>query len=219
MLCGNYVSRKLRHYFEARHVRVLTNQPLHDIFHNRESSKRMGKWAIELSEYIINFERRSAIKSQILADFITEWMVPQSQMDIVQESPWLVYCDRARGNTRAGATWILTSPSGIKLRYATRLQFTSDTDKCTNNIEEYEAILLGLRKLRAIGTQKCVLRTDSKVVLGQIEKWCIAKEPTLEKLADNNARWCGISKCLISITCLLQFKQKKSKLKMTTLLL
>jgi hypothetical protein len=40
---------------------------------------------------------------------------------------------------------------------------------------------LGLRKLRTIGVQTCVLRTDSKVVLGHIEKECIAREPMLER--------------------------------------
>jgi ribonuclease HI len=40
---------------------------------------------------------------------------------------------------------------------------------------------LGLRKLRAIDVQTCILHTDSKVVSGQIEKECIAREPTLEK--------------------------------------
>jgi hypothetical protein len=49
-----------------------------------------------------------------------------------------------------------------------------------HNIIEYEAILLGLRKLRAIEVHTCVLRTDSKVVSSQIEKECIAREPTLE---------------------------------------
>jgi ribonuclease HI len=61
------------------------------------------------------------------------------------------------------------------------LQFNKETDKFTNNIMEYEAILWGLRKLRAIEVQRCILRTDSKVVAGQIEKECISREPTLEK--------------------------------------
>jgi ribonuclease HI len=61
------------------------------------------------------------------------------------------------------------------------LQFSSEVDKCTNNIAEYKAILLGLRKLRAIGVQRCTLCTDSKVVAGQIEKEYIAREPTLER--------------------------------------
>jgi ribonuclease HI len=41
--------------------------------------------------------------------------------------------------------------------------------------------LLGLRKLRVIGVQRCTLRTDSKVVTRQIEKECIARELTLER--------------------------------------
>jgi hypothetical protein len=101
-------SRKLWHYFEDHHTRVLTNQPLHDIFRNRDSFRRIGKWTIELSKYIIDFERHSAIKLQILADFMAEWTEPQSQVDIMQETPWLVYCDRAWGSTGAGAATILT---------------------------------------------------------------------------------------------------------------
>jgi ribonuclease HI len=85
-----------------------------------------------------------------------------------------VYCDEAWGSDGTRAATILLSPYGIKLHYVARLQFTIETDKCTNNIAEYEAILLGLRKLRAIGVQTCALRTDSKVVSVQIEKECIA---------------------------------------------
>jgi ribonuclease HI len=61
------------------------------------------------------------------------------------------------------------------------LQFSKERDKCTNNIVEYKAILQGLHNSRAIGVQRCILCTDSKVVAGQIEKECISKEPTLEK--------------------------------------
>jgi ribonuclease HI len=76
---------------------------------------------------------------------------------------------------------VLISPSGIKLCYATRLQFTNEADKCTNNIVEYEVILLGLHKLRAIRVQTCVLHTYSKDVSSQKEKECTAREPTLKK--------------------------------------
>jgi ribonuclease HI len=99
----------------------------------------------------------------------------------VHESPWLIYYDGAWVAVGAGATAILISPSGIKLRYEARLPFNSEAYKCTNNIAEYEAILLGLHKLRAIGDQRCTLRTDTKVVAGQKEKEWIAREPTLER--------------------------------------
>jgi hypothetical protein len=55
--------RKLRHYFDAHNLRVLPNQLLHDIFGNRENSRRISKRAKELSEYIVDFEKWSAIKS------------------------------------------------------------------------------------------------------------------------------------------------------------
>jgi hypothetical protein len=56
-------ARKLQHYFEANRVRVLMSQLLKDIFRNHDSSGRIGKWAMELPEHVIDFEKRSAIKS------------------------------------------------------------------------------------------------------------------------------------------------------------
>jgi hypothetical protein len=137
---------------------------------------------MELSEHVVDFEKCNAINSHVLPDIVAEWTKPGSATEgEVPRSPWLVYCNGAWGAVGAGAAAIPISPSGIKLRYAARLQFNSEGDKCTNNIVEYEAILLGLCKLRAIGGQRCILHTNSKVVAGQIEKECIAREPTLER--------------------------------------
>jgi hypothetical protein len=55
-------TRKLRHYFQGHKIRVITNQPLNDLFANKEASTRIIKWGAELSEYTVDFERRSAIK-------------------------------------------------------------------------------------------------------------------------------------------------------------
>jgi hypothetical protein len=66
-------ARKLCHYFEAHTIRVLTNQSLNDIFGNRDSSSGISKWAMELSEYVVDFEKRSAIEFQIFADYVAEW--------------------------------------------------------------------------------------------------------------------------------------------------
>jgi ribonuclease HI len=115
---------------------------------------------------------------------VAEWTEPIFATEgAVPKSSWLVCCDGAWGAAGARVAAILTSPSGIKLRYAARLQFSKEIDKCTNNNNiEYEAILLGLRKLRAIRVQRCILCTYSKVVVDQIEKECIAREPTLKKI-------------------------------------
>jgi hypothetical protein len=55
--------RKLRHYFQSHNVSVPTTFPLRDMFENKESTGRIGKWATELAEHVINFVARSAIKS------------------------------------------------------------------------------------------------------------------------------------------------------------
>jgi hypothetical protein len=79
---------------------------------------------MELSEHVIDFEKCSAIKSQILADFVAKWTEPGSTIEgVVTKSPWLIYCDGAWGGgiAGAGAAIILTSPLEIKVRYAARL--------------------------------------------------------------------------------------------------
>jgi ribonuclease HI len=54
-----------------------------------------------------------------------------------------------------------------------------ESDRCTNNIAEYEVVILGLRKLRALGVTTCIVRTYSKVVVSQVEKEYSAKDPAL----------------------------------------
>jgi hypothetical protein len=76
------------------------------------------KWDMELSDHVIDFEKRSAAKSQFLADFIADWMEPSSYTEgIVIDTLWQVYCDGAWGASGVGAVAILKSPLGIKLRY------------------------------------------------------------------------------------------------------
>jgi ribonuclease HI len=70
-------------------------------------------------------------------------------------------------------------PIGVKYRYVARLSFALESDRCTNNIAEYEAVILGLRKLQALGVTTSIVKTDSKVVAGQVKKEYSAKDPAL----------------------------------------
>jgi ribonuclease HI len=90
-----------------------------------------------------------------------------------------VFCDGSWGTFGVGAAAILISPSKIKTCYAAILEFN-----CTNNIAEYEAILLGLRKLKAMGLRRAVLKSDSQVITGQVDKSSKARDPKLEKYLD-----------------------------------
>jgi hypothetical protein len=66
-------SQKLRHYFDAYPIAVVTEYSLGDILRNKEANERIVRWALELGSYTLDFRSRQTIKSQALADFIVEW--------------------------------------------------------------------------------------------------------------------------------------------------
>jgi ribonuclease HI len=149
------------------------------LLRNPEASTRIAKWAAELSGYNITFEPRTAIKSQVLADFIVDWTGLVGQQQEYAEIVWTIHYDGAWCHAGEGAATIITSPAGVKYIYAARLSFALESNRCTNNIAEYDAIILRLCKLRALSVTTCIIKTDSKVVAGQIEKEYSAKEPVL----------------------------------------
>jgi hypothetical protein len=124
---------------------------------NREATGRIGKWAADLNEFTIDYVHRSSIQSQALADFIADW-TPGAQEEETNKNTeaWTVFCDGSRGTFGARAAVVLIAPSKVRTCYAAKLDFS-----CTNNIAEYEALLLGLRKLRAMGIRRVILKTDS----------------------------------------------------------
>ena len=66
-------ARKLRPYFQAHTIEVPTEYPMKQVLHNRETSGRLMKWAIELSEFDIRYKPKTVIKGQVLADFVMEF--------------------------------------------------------------------------------------------------------------------------------------------------
>jgi ribonuclease HI len=170
-------SRKLRHYFTSHKITVPTSLPLRDMFENKEAIGRIAKWATEIAPFMIVFVARTSLKSQALADFVAEWTpLTEASDDEPPEPICIAYCGGAWGATGAGVSAIMLSPSGTKLRYAARLEFHS-----TNNTAEYETVLLVLRKAKALGAWRLLVKTNSKVVASQIGKTFQAKEPELIK--------------------------------------
>jgi ribonuclease HI len=92
---------------------------------------------------------------------------------------WTIFYDGPWGTFGAGAAAVLVAPSKVRTYYAAKLDFG-----CTNNIAEYEALLLGLRKLKAMGIRRAILKTDSQVISGHVDKSSKARDPKLEKYLD-----------------------------------
>ena len=87
-------ARKLKPYFQAHMVNVMTNKPLRRAMSNPEAVGRLTLWAIELSEFDIKYRPRTAIKGQIIVDFIAEFTYDEDKG--VEKSPhWSIYSDRS----------------------------------------------------------------------------------------------------------------------------
>ena len=69
-------SRKLRQYFQANPILVMTDQPIRKSMNKLEAAGRMIQWAIEFSQFDIEYLPRTAIKAQALTDFIAEFTFP-----------------------------------------------------------------------------------------------------------------------------------------------
>jgi hypothetical protein len=61
-----------------------------------------------------------------------------------------VQCDEAWCYKGVGISAVVTSPAGVVIRYAARLIFANN-EHSTNNTTEYEALLLALRNMKALG--------------------------------------------------------------------
>jgi hypothetical protein len=75
-LCS-LAQRKLQHYFEAHPVMVVSSFMLGETICNSDASGRITKWSVKLMGETLTYAPRKAIKSQILGDFVVEWMDTQ----------------------------------------------------------------------------------------------------------------------------------------------
>jgi ribonuclease HI len=166
------------------------------LFANKEASTRVIKWGVELSEYTIDFERRNAIKSQVLADFVVDWTSPTHNPSEEMLTPWVVQCNGAWCHKGVGISAVVTSPTGVVIRYAAQLIFADD-EHSTNNTTEYEALLMALRKMKALSQQTFIIKTDFKVIQKHIEKESEARNPVLmkylEKVGEMESHFKGYS--------------------------
>ncbi|XP_057251721.1 uncharacterized protein LOC130591808 [Beta vulgaris subsp. vulgaris] len=94
-------ARKLRPYFDCHPIQVLTNQPLEKALQKMDSSGRLLKWAVELSEYDIQYKPRTAIKAQALADFMVEASYEKKRIE--QKESWLLEVDGSAADSGSGA--------------------------------------------------------------------------------------------------------------------
>jgi ribonuclease HI len=142
---------------------VVSSFPLGEIIQNPDAAGRIAKWSVELMGETLAYEPRKAIKSQILADFVTEWTDTQLPLPQIHAECWTLYFNGSVMKTGAGAGLLFVSPLGEHMRYVVRLHFPA-----SNNMAEYEAPLCGLKIAIETGIKRLNVRVDSQLVIDQV---------------------------------------------------
>jgi hypothetical protein len=104
--------RKLRHYFEAHPVMVVSSFPLGEIIRNPDAAGRIAKWSVELMGETLAYAPRKAVKSQILADFVAEWTDTQLPPLQIQAECWTLFFDGSVMKTGPARACSSYHPSG-----------------------------------------------------------------------------------------------------------
>jgi ribonuclease HI len=169
-----FAAKRLRRYFQAHPIAVITDQPIKQVISKPDASGRLQKWSVLLSEYNISYRPRTAIKGQILADIIIEKPdadTPPSKIDVPLQEPWVLFTDGSSCAEGSGAGLILTNLDGTKYTYALRFEFIA-----TNNEAEYEALLAGLRIATQMGVRNLEANVDSRLVANHVLGEYVAQE-------------------------------------------
>ncbi|GKA48872.1 reverse transcriptase domain-containing protein [Tanacetum coccineum] len=116
-----FAAKRLRRYFQAHPIAVVTDQPIKQIISRPDVAGRLQKRIVMLGEHNITYRPRTSVKGQILADFLMEKPEKSPSDTSVVETPQ-------------------EPPEATEFTYALRFQFTA-----SNNEAEYEALIAGLR--------------------------------------------------------------------------
>jgi hypothetical protein len=66
-------AKKLPQYFQAHTIYVVTQYQIQAMFQKSEFTGRISKWGAKLGALDVKYLQRTAIKGQILADFVAEF--------------------------------------------------------------------------------------------------------------------------------------------------
>ena len=161
-------AHKLRPYFQCHPITVLTTYSLKSILHKPELFGQLTKWTVELSKYEISFQPRTALKSQVLADFVADFapnVTPQVDKELLNltersNSKWTLSVNGLSNVNESNIGLVLTSPKGDLIQQAIRYGF-----RATNNKAKYKALIARFILGKDMGIKKLDIRSDSQLVV------------------------------------------------------
>ncbi|XP_020271882.1 uncharacterized protein LOC109847047 [Asparagus officinalis] len=154
-----FAIQKMRYYLVGQTIHVISQMNLIRVFMTQPAALnwRLARWALLLSQYDIYFMPQKSVKGQVICDLMAshtlgaktdlfEDLPDEPPEDNLTSSPkvWQIFFDGASrvgtsGSIVAEVGVVLTSPHNHMLPQAFSL-----TEPCTNNVAEYNALLIGL---------------------------------------------------------------------------
>ncbi|RDX66810.1 Pro-Pol polyprotein, partial [Mucuna pruriens] len=172
-------SRRLRPYFQNFEIVVKTDLPIRQVLGKPDLVGRMVAWSIQLSEFDITFESRGQVRAQTLADFLVEMTPVVNEED---EGEWFLSVDGSSNHAGSGAGVILEGPTGALIEQSLHFEF-----RASNNQAEYEALLAGIKLAKEMGAKRLTVKSDSKLITGQVNGDYQAKDPQLARYCERAA--------------------------------
>ncbi|XP_028074192.1 uncharacterized protein LOC114276606 [Camellia sinensis] len=172
--------------FEEQKSDILRSDPIRYLLSKPALTGKVARWLLALGEFEITCVASKAIKSQALADLLAQF--PSGDYEPVneelrgevhaamasEESFWTLSFDGATRRGKGGTGIVLTRKSGEKLYLSYKLDF-----HCSNNEAEYEALILVLIAAEKHSIKKIQIRGDSKLIVKQVSRQFVLKEPAL----------------------------------------
>ena len=128
-----------------------------------------------LGAYNVKYMPWTAIKGQILANFMAEFTEGTMEKEekalrvmvtsAIVVLPWEVYIDGASNRKGAWTVIVLIILKKLIMEKLLRLGFLA-----TSNEAEYEALLAGVAMARQLGRDVVELYSDSRLVVGQVNE-------------------------------------------------
>ncbi|GJZ38829.1 reverse transcriptase domain-containing protein [Tanacetum coccineum] len=152
-----HVARRLRRYFQAYPIKVITEILIGQVLNNSGASGRLAKWAVELGAYGITYVPRVTVKGQVLADFLANTSTEINATPEVASTPRMEDIPKVR-------SWPHPD-SSRRCGIVSRASF----EFLSNNEAEYEALLAGLWIATEMQVKDIHAFVDFKLVACQVE--------------------------------------------------
>ncbi|KAM1962669.1 hypothetical protein ACFX16_022931 [Malus domestica] len=138
-----FAIQKLRHYMHAYTIHLVAKaDTIKYVMSKPVLTGRLAKWALLLNQYEIIYVPAKAVKGQALADFLADHPIP--------------------------ADWKISDDLPDEEVFYIDIFPTWTIELCSNNVAEYQALIIGLQMAINMGITALEVFADSKLIINQL---------------------------------------------------